>query len=1677
MKSFFDAVTRLSLRFRAVTLALVVVVMVLGTVAGSQLKQELLPPIEFPQTFILAQTSGLSSEQVLKVVTDRLEAEISSIPEIVNLSSTSTSALGTFITAANDFGLNQQRLKQDIQNAIDRVWFPSRVITAPEGEDATAFAQARLGELTPEIIVYLAEESPNFAFELSPQVWQTFSDDSLKALLAYLANQTAQADDGKSSLERLVEQEIVPQVQTVDQVANASITGGQALPGEEQLFEANTGESGNQPKSFLLQLSPDVWDVVQARVSGTGELNTEAVTTFAALPYPQVADIPSLPTGWQFAHFSTAEDVLEMAGTTRSVARIINDFYSSGVIKGALGQTDDLTPEDIEKMLAIDPTMVNAFKAEHLVGMSPEVFESLPDEFVNNLDGFTRDELVAASLARRLSGNEAIVPVDLPSAWRIQPPQILTFSLASIPLATYSVFSTSEVTTPSATEVPTTTETTPSEETATTETVALPKGTQLPQLFGLIGEFFGAQLDTADDLVTIQLSGAIAEQFGLSSIPGSQLFNQLAQNPSFGLGGTGTDATTTTNVNVADFLPALTECGFGLLDPEVQNLNLAALIIGCLKPDAVTYLMENDPTFMPSLSAEVFEYLSPEVLALEGVTPPLASAWDTLAQQPQFANQSLQTAQDVVTLAQGKPAELLNQINANVPAQFAGYEVRLFDSLTPAMVAYFVREETDFLKNLDSAVVLKLSPAVLQGLPSEFVTTFSDELQQQIGAIASGETPSAATLLASQYATQTDVEPTDPNAPELNPEWSVIASFTGVELNNASDLFRLPEQYGSPATFINNIFVQAPGDFAIGIVSGMSQEAFDYVASRDANFVNELSIQALLALNPDILASLPQVIQDKATSGEVFIPINQVTRTNGAPSLLITITKDQDANTVEAYYAVKAIIEKIDEENENVSVAVAFEQSSFVEYSIAGVVREGTLGSFFAILIILVFLSGGVWRGNGRRIVGIIIAVGSAVVFGYALLSQWQRANGELGQAWDLADPVLRVLSIGGFLAGLAIIAYTGNLPYPAWRSTLVIAVSIPLSIFAALALMKWLPGSLHGILEPVADDSPIFGFLIRLAPKDLTLNIMTLSGLTVAVGRVVDDSIVVLENIFRQMQVSHLSKREAILTGTRDVSVAIFSATGITVVVFLPLGLTGGLIGEFFLPFGLAVTYALLTSFVVAITVIPVLVELFITSEEAHEEEEGGMQHFYVSVLKGALATPASRWGVIALAIVSTAIGGVLFASRPQAFIPDFGDPQISVAIGLPQGTTIIQTNETVLEAEAIVREVIPAEDLKTISTIVGGGGLSLASLTGGGGSVSENRSQITISIQDSEKLEDYTKELREAIVTKFGKEVASVSKATFTSQGGFGGFELVMSGDDQAVLADYEDCIIKILNTVEGVVNVTSNLSQTGLSGKPCDGAETTAETSSTSNAGSGVFVRINGRPALNFTGQVETEDTINLANRAIEAINSQLDLPEGVEIGQGYNSEFQQEGFSGIFVAMGIAIVIVVLILILVFGSPVYWFAVIFSILVAPVGAAFALTVTNSTLGISALIGLLMLLGLVVTNAVVLIDRVSSNRHERGMNVYDALVEAGGRRLRPILMTALATIFALMPLALGLSEGAIIAEQLGIVVIGGLLSSTLLTLVAVPAMYYITTPLHNFFVRKDRATGMNATTSDKK
>jgi multidrug efflux pump subunit AcrB len=271
---------------------------------------------------------------------------------------------------------------------------------------------------------------------------------------------------------------------------------------------------------------------------------------------------------------------------------------------------------------------------------------------------------------------------------------------------------------------------------------------------------------------------------------------------------------------------------------------------------------------------------------------------------------------------------------------------------------------------------------------------------------------------------------------------------------------------------------------------------------------------------------------------------------------------------------------------------------------------------------------------------------------------------------------------------------------------------------------------------------------------------------------------------------------------------------------------------------------------------------------------------------------------------------------------------------------------------------------------------------------------------------------------------------------------------------LIDIDPLVIETLNGIDGLANASSNLSTIAASGGGGDDGPVT-------------YIRINQQSALSYTAELETENTIGVTQQAIAAVEA-LDLPAGIAVSEGFESQVQTDGFNSLFSAMAIAIAIVILILMITFNSLIHWFTLILSIIVAPVGAAIALTLTDEVLGISALIGLLMLIGLVVTNAIVLIDRVQSNRRERGMNIHDALIEAGGRRLRPILMTTLATIIALIPLSVGLSDGAIIAAQLGIVVIGGVTSSMLLTLLVVPVAYRIFDPLHQWIAQRVHLPG---------
>ncbi len=489
-------------------------------------------------------------------------------------------------------------------------------------------------------------------------------------------------------------------------------------------------------------------------------------------------------------------------------------------------------------------------------------------------------------------------------------------------------------------------------------------------------------------------------------------------------------------------------------------------------------------------------------------------------------------------------------------------------------------------------------------------------------------------------------------------------------------------------------------------------------------------------------------------------------------------------------------------------------------------------------------------------------------------------------------------------------------------------------------------------------------------------------------------------------------------IDGARDVAIPIFASTVTTVVVFLPIGLMGGMIGNFFLPFGMTVTYALLSSFVVAITVVPLLAYLFIRKEHLPPaQEETALQKVYTPVLKWALSH--RLWTLVIAAVVF--VGSLwLLGQRPQTFIPDLGESTINVSVDLPNGATMAETDGLVREMEASLAEM---DGVQVYQSQVGtSGGMEAFFM---GSSIDQGVAVINVYAASQEDMERLTSLVRQQAEAVFGAENVIVSVAAGMTGGVASGFDLVVAGPP-GDLAEIDDQVLAALQEVDGLVNVSSNL------------------------ATGDVIIRVDGQSAVRYSGEIESEDTMGVLAAGKSAVEEMKGLPDAVSVSEGFVAQIQTEGFAQSGQALLISIGIVYLVMVATFGSLAHPFVILFSLPLAVVGAALGLWITDKVVGISAMVGLMMLVGIVVTNAIVLIDRVRMNRRERGMGIYDALVEGGRTRLRPILMTAIAAILALVPLGMGLTEGALIASDLAVVVIGGLLTSTLLTLLVVPVAY---------------------------
>ncbi len=757
-------------------------------------------------------------------------------------------------------------------------------------------------------------------------------------------------------------------------------------------------------------------------------------------------------------------------------------------------------------------------------------------------------------------------------------------------------------------------------------------------------------------------------------------------------------------------------------------------------------------------------------------------------------------------------------------------------------------------------------------------------------------------------------------------------------------------------------------------------------------------------------------------------------RLDGRPAIGLHLYKTQDANAVEFGEAVQKQIAEWEETLPGVSFHEIFTDSTEIKKSINGMVKEGMLGALLASIMILVFL---------RNI-----------------------------------------------------------------RMTFIVLISIPLSILLTLLLM---------------------------APLGVTLNIMTLGGLAIAVGRVVDDSIVVIENVYSRLAKAQERGESVILLATKQVASAITSSTLTTVGVFAPIGFVGGVVGEVFRPFALTLACALMASLLVALTVIPMLAKLIVmkSSKIPHQDENhvGKIALRYRKILVAALNHKIKTLLAAGILFILSVV--LIIPALPSEFLPaSESDKKMYYMIEMPKDTSIETMDAKMKEIESMFINEKDADGnpkFKFAESLVG-----YTFSTDPVPYMATLFTEVNGDVNATEILNEY----KERILYELPRESeVNGSLISFSATGGSGdSFSYSLKGDDLLLLKQAAATIREEMKKFPELTEIKDSLGETkmevevlvnqekarlyGMSTGQVLGAvnewigerdlgdmkfdnvmyQTTIEMDPEfkdsleklenipmmTPAGQKIrladiasvrhieapvsIVREKEQQVVNVTAKIEGRDKGGISAR-VQAALDQIELPSGVGRDVTGVSDDIDESFSQLLVAMGASVFIVYLIMVLAFGNAGAPFAILFSLPLAAIGGLLGLLVTSESLNVTSLIGFLMLIGIVVTNAIVLIDRVQQLREE-GYEVREALIEAGLNRLRPIIMTAGATIFALLPLALGMSEGTLISKGLAVVVIGGLITSTLLTLVVVPIVYET---IHSFKMRIGRLFRRKAKPAD--
>jgi len=747
--------------------------------------------------------------------------------------------------------------------------------------------------------------------------------------------------------------------------------------------------------------------------------------------------------------------------------------------------------------------------------------------------------------------------------------------------------------------------------------------------------------------------------------------------------------------------------------------------------------------------------------------------------------------------------------------------------------------------------------------------------------------------------------------------------------------------------------------------------------------------------------SAPVFLRDIATVEDSFKEASRYSRLNGQDSVVLSIQKQSGTNTVQVADAVKEEIARIEADNPDLRVVIARDQSGFVRDSTNDALFDLLLGGLGAMLIVLLFFR-------------------------------------------DM-------------------------------RNTLVTVAGLPVIMIGTFGVMK---------------------------ATGLTFNMITLLALSLSVGLVIDDAIVVRENIFRHMEMGKHPK-EASREGTAEVALSVMAMTFTIVSVFLPVAFTTGITGRFFRSFGLTVAFAVLISLIEAFTFAPMLSAYFFKQQEAKtEEEQMGRTYRVIDRYYRAILGWTLRHKVVT-AFIALAFFAVSLATLPFlkfAFLSNVGENSVNLGIKLPPGTTLQQTDNTARQVETVLAQ---RPDVVDVLSSVGGPG-------------SPEQASFFVKLRKGVTGEEIEKDLRASL--------AGIPGLAFGNGGMEGGSPTSITGRAIQIklltTGDFHNLDVasqKVMDAIRDVPGLV-DLARSYEPGKPemqivVDRQRAADFGLTTAQIGSTVRMLINGQKASRYRldgdeadilVRLRPEDRQNTAgllslyvstprgtpiplgsvarlertsgptqilrenqqreiivganalgrtqNEVVQDIRKRLEkvtLPPGIEVSYGGQTEQMQKSFRSLVTAMLLAIIFVYMVLASQFGSFTQPLVIMLALPLSFVGAFLALFVTDKPLDMMAMIGMIMLMGLVTKNSIMLVDFTNQARR-RGLDRDDALLESGPLRLRPIMMTTLALIVGMFPVALGMGAGGGFRATMAIAVIGGLITSTLLTLLLVPAAY---------------------------